>query len=434
MKTSLLLPLLLVLSLAPLRAQTQPEVRPDTTVRFTLSAPGAAEVELDGTMIPPRFKIDAGLAAIGGKTRREMAHVGDKWTFSTAPLAPGLYTYTFLVDGRRIPDPQNPRTVRDIADTLSYFIIPGGVGTYYLDEDIPHGTLQHVWYPSRMQRWERRRMSIYTPPGYDPAGAYPVLYLLHGSGGDEDAWAAMGRVCQILDHAIARGEAEPMIVVMPNGNVELDAAPGAGADPSVQPNGVNVASMLGEVETVFVDDVVAFVDANFATRPERHARAIAGLSMGGLHTLFTAVNHPEVFAYVGLFSAQTTNGMQERRIRRLQRLKERISRTIESAPLISDELRGRTIARLGDSYNVDFLDVYADFDGKLKALFDARPSLFYVAIGRDDFLKKINDDLRATLTSGHYPFVYVETDGGHTWDNWRRYLIDFLPRLFKQNP
>ena len=335
-----------------------------------------------------------GLPFGGDFSKGEMDEKKGVWTFRSPKLAPNMYTYQFEIEEKKYVDPLNPNTVRDIADTLSYFIIPGGNADYFLDTDVPHGKVSKVWYPSTLEGFKQRRMSVYLPAEYDknPDKRYPVLYLLHGSGGDEDAWLGCGRAAQILDNMMAQGKCKPMIVVMPNGNAELAAAPGADPDRRYQqPFANNMSSMFGAIESVFMHDVVDYVDSHYRTRTGKADRAIAGLSLGGLHTLYISLNNPESFDYVGLFSAQTTNAI-----------------TDKSSP---------TVDKIGGLW-------------KLQKQFNPAPKLYYIAVGTGDFTKKLNDDLRLTLADHRYPYVYHESDGGHTWDNWRNYLIDFLPRLF----
>lgn len=401
----------------------------DNTVTFTLHAPGAEEVEIDGDMLKPKYKIGTAVAPISTKTKRDMTLRNGEWVFTTGHLSSDMYTYHYIVDDKWVVDRSlclpagKAGTVRDIADTCNYFILPGGTGDYFLDNDVPHGTMSKVWHPSNMERWAKRRMTVYTPPSYDAdtAARYPVLYLLHGSGGDEDAWQEMGRVARILDNMIAQGKVQPLIVVMPNGNVELEAAPGEGTDKSVQPSASNMASMLGEMEYTFVGDVVAYTDSNYRTIADRQHRAIAGLSLGGLHTLFTAVNNPETFDYIALFSAQTTNALSNKRIGLLSSIKE----TIAGNKLLQG-LSGKMTGIDGK-----YLDIYRDFDDKLDNLFAAKPAMFYIAYGTDDFVKKLNTDLCSKLDKKGYAYTLHETEGGHTWMNWRHYLIDILPRIFK---
>ncbi len=423
----LLLPLALWLSI-PATSSAQGQAL--KKVRFELEAPEAEEVQLEGSVVEAKYKIRTGVATIPLKTRRNMTLQDGRWTYVSDALPSDMYTYRFMVDGRKTLDPANPQVVRDVADTLNYFILPGTPGDYYMDCSGARGKVEKVWYPSTLPAWHQRRMSVYTPPGYHAGRRYPVLYLLHGSGGDENAWLEMGRLAQILDNMIARQEIAPLIAVMPNGNVDIDAAPGEGSDPGRQPEAMNVKSMKGAIEKAFMTDVVAYVDARYSTLADQRHRAIAGLSLGGLQTLFVALNNPEAFGYIGLFSAQATNALTDGRIGTIRSVKESITGALGKLPFMSKEARERNIDRVNKSFGSDDIDIYEHADEKLRQLFAAQPALFYIAVGRDDFVKKLNDDLREKLDESQYPYIYHETDGGHTWDNWRRYLLDFLPRLF----
>lgn len=398
------------------------KVNDDKSVTISLVAPGAKDVKIDGELIEAKYKIKTSIATINAKTERDMELNGETWEYTTEPLASDMYAYRFVVDGKDVVDPSKD-IVRDIADTCNYIIIGGGVGDYYMTRDVPHGKIEKVWYPSGMKRWKRRRMSVYTPAGFDAEDdrKYPVLYLLHGSGGDEDAWQDMGRAAQILDNLIAEGKVKPLIVVMPNGNVELDAAPGQGLNKEQQPYASNIASMFGEMEATFMEEIVAFVDKHYPTLPDKSHRAIAGLSLGGLHTLFISVNNPEAFDYIGLFSAQTTNALSNRRINRLNKLKDHFEN--------SSFLQSLSISKRIENLDEENLETYHNFSKKLDTLFMQKPKLFYIALGREDFVKKLNDDLKKTMDKKGYEYTYHETTGGHTWSNWRQYLIDFLPRV-----
>lgn len=146
-------------------------------------------------------------------------------------------------------------------------------------------------------------MTVYTPVGYETSGKrYPVLYLLHGMGGDEEAWISLGRTAQILDNLIAQGKAKPMIVVMPNGNASQEAAPGESSRGMVPPTMQLPKTMEGSYEQAF-PEIVKFIDKNYRTIKSKSGRAIAGLSMGGFHSLHISKQYPDMFNYIGLFSA-----------------------------------------------------------------------------------------------------------------------------------
>lgn len=403
-----------LLAFIPLRLAAQdsePYVSADGSVTFTLHAPGAKKARL-----------------ILGDRKYKMEQQGDNFTYHTVPLSPEMYTYEYVVDGRVMADPKNSRVTRDVEKRLNYFFVAGGMADHYVDKDIPHGTLSKVWYPSTLNGMSQRRLCVYTPPGYDdhPEESYPVLYLLHGSGGDETTWADGGRVCQILDDLIHTDSIKPLVVVMPNGNIELDAAPGESPYMDKLPSGNNVNSMVGKFEKLFVKEIVGFTEKNYRVRKDKAHRAIAGLSMGGLHALFISLNHPQLFDYVGLFSAQTSNMLTERRIYKIERFNYNRQRIRNIAALIGD----RIPAPISLSDKLSCLDIYENIEQKLAQQFSPAPRLYYMAIGRDDFLNKMNSQYRSLLASHGYPYTFVSSEGGHSWENWRRYLVDFLQRIF----
>lgn len=406
-----------------------PVINPDNSVTFTVRKPAAEEVSVKGSFIPRKNLLRTKAGTISKEAKAKMERKDDVWTFTTPPLSPDLYTYTFEVDEVTMTDSLNRNTVRDVADTLSYFIIPGGTADLYIDSArVPHGTVRDVWYPSTLPGMEKRRMNVYLPPTYptDRTARFPVLYLLHGSGGDEEAWRDCGRAIQILDNMIASGQCRPMIVVMPNGNVELAAAPGKDPSrPDMKSSAANAGSMLGKFETTFMDDIVSYVDDNFRTIPEKDSRAIAGISLGGLHAMFISMNNPSVFDYVGLFSAQAANPINDK-VAGMQKIGRKWKQLKGTLPFLGGGSVDRTISNMTS----DDLSIYDDIDSKLSAQFAKAPRLYYIALGSDDFVKKLNDDLRVKMDAAGYKYVYNESDGGHSWQNWRRYLVDFLPRLF----
>ncbi len=405
-------------------AKKYPLMNSDNSATFRVYAPDADEVTIKGSFIKGRS-----IGPFSREGKIEMKKDGDYWTHTTGNLPSELYSYYFEIDEKRVNDPLNPDTVRDIDNILNYFIIGGGNGDFYKEKDVAHGSVQKVWYPSSLPGMTKRRMTVYLPAGYSARTGrrFPVLYLLHGSGGDENSWGDCGRAVQILDNMIAEGKCKPMIVVMPNGNVELAAAPGEDPEnPDVRPKANNMTSMLGNIESVFVDEVVNYIDSNYRTISDKKHRAIAGLSLGGLHALFISLNNPQTFDYIGLFSAQTTNALNDSRIDKIRGLGEAWKQFKDELPFVGNSRLDRTITR----YSSGNLSVYEDLDNKLKKQFSPAPRLYYIAFGSDDFVKKLNDDYMQKLDSYGYPYIYHPSDGGHTWQNWRRYLLDFLPRLF----
>lgn len=353
-----------------------PEIHEDHTVTFRLRAPKAVKVQVVGDFS------SAGVADM-------VENKEGIWEYTTSqPLAPELYSYNFMVDGLKINDPANVYVIRDITSVTNIFIVGGERADYYKVNDVPHGTVSKVWYESP-SLGINRRMTVYTPAGYESSGKrYPVFYLLHGMGGDENAWSELGRAAQIMDNLIAQGKAEPMILVMTNGNAIQEAAPGESSLGMVTPTMQLPKTMEGSFETHF-PEVVKFIDNHYRTKANKKNRAIAGLSMGGFHSLHISKQYPDMFNYVGLFSAAIF------------------------------PLKGVASP------------VYEDMEGKLKVQFAKQPALYWIAIGKTDFLYKSNEEYRKMLDEKGYKYEYFENEDGHIWKNWRVYLTEFAPKLFK---
>ncbi len=347
----------------------------DGTVTLRLKAPEAQKVTVIGDCIE--------------KMHAEMKNTDGTWTYTTPQLAPELYNYRFYVDGVEALDPANLERSRDVRSFMSTFIISrekGDQGYLYANHDIPHGDVQQVWYDSPSLGIQRR-MSIYTPAGYDKGKKYPVLYLLHGAGGDEEAWLTLGRTQQILDNLIALGKAVPMIVVMPNGNATDDASPLMTGREHKNHPATTYQEGFG--------DIINYVQKHYKVKRGAANTALAGLSMGGFHTFSISLLRPGQFGYLGLFSAAV-------------RMDRRSQKPIDVQ-----------------------LEESAEVSAQLEAVFRAKPSLYWIAIGKDDFLYQQNAGLRRYLDKKGYAYEYHESEGGHTWRNWRVYLSIFAQRLFK---
>ncbi|GMQ30871.1 esterase [Algoriphagus confluentis] len=372
------------------RAQNiiSPEVHEDNSVTFRVFAPNAKEVQVTGDFLPT-VKVDSPMGQIDGPGKAALTKdENGVWSMKTAPIGPELYNYSFIVDGFTTTDPNNPFLIRDVASAFNIFIVGGGHAELFKVNDIPHGSVTRRWYDSPGLGMDRR-ITIYTPPGYEKSTeTYPVLYLLHGAGGDEEAWINLGRTAQILDNLIAEGKAKPMIVVMPNGNVIQDGAPGEGSRNMYKPQFMIPKTMDGTYEGAF-EDIIKFVESNYRVKADKANRAIAGLSMGGYHTLHISRYYPNTFDYMGLFSA---------------------------AIMPREDATGK---------------VYSNFDETLKAQMDNGYKLYWIAIGKTDFLYDANQQYIAKLDSMKMPYEYVESEGGHIWRNWRVYLSQFAPRLFQ---
>lgn len=377
-----------------------PVVNADGTVTFNLYAPKAVKVEVTGDFLPATKREVPGFGTVEQPGVAQLTEGKDGvWSYTTAKLAPELYSYTFNIDGMTgVKDPANVYVNRDIVSYSNIFIVSdqkGDKGDLYRVNEVRHGNLSKVWYDSPTLKMQRR-MTVYTPAGYDKGKSYPVLYLLHGAGGDENAWSELGRAAQIMDNLIATGKAKPMIVVMPNGNTDCQAAPGEWSRGMYQPSfrGSVDQKPIATMDESFMD-IVKYVESHYKVAKGKKSRAICGLSMGGAHTFATSKRYPDTFNYIGLFSAAIHMGGDPQK---------------------------STYERLTTDKGVQ---------QQLAKLFAGKPALYWIAIGKTDFLYQQNADLRKYLDEKGYPYEYVETEGGHIWRNWRIYLTQFAQKIFK---
>ncbi len=391
-----------LLAQAPPRAAAlrSPEVLPDQRVTFRLSAPAASDVRLNGD-----WPDGNNVAMTKGEN--------GVWSVTVGPLKPEYWTYTFNVDGARTIDARNANLTRDSSNYLSTFFIDGPASAPYKVNGVPHGTLHAEWYSSASLKITRR-LYVYTPAGYSSgAQRYPVLYLLHGGGGDEEQWILMGRAPQILDNLIAQGKAKPMIVVMTNGNANqlaaqtvVPAGPVSGAMAD-SPAGPVTASVFPDS---LVSDVIPFIDRTYRTIPDRQNRGVAGLSMGGAQTAYAALAYPEKFAWVAAMSGAfaTWPGARVR-----TSIPEGVTR---SGPGWGERMSLEAVDKLFPKVN-----------GKTTTY-----QLMHISVGLDDGVVPAVHDFGTWLKSRNIPYVAVETPGYvHSWPFWRIMLIDVAQRLFQ---
>ena len=340
-----------------------PEFSGDS-VYFRLSAPYATQVTLSGSWSANNQSIPMVKGANG------------VWETKVKTPDPEIYTYNFVVDGVSVNDPQNYMVQRDGTRYLNMLMVPGERTENYFEAN-HRGTVQYRWYDSKCLGINRR-LTVYTPYGYEqnPNKKYPVLYLLHGAGGDEEAWTSMGRAAQILDNLIEKGLAVPMIVVMPNGNPNQQAASTMGlATASYDRN----SGVQRDYVTSLCEEIVPFIEKEFRAIAKPESRAIAGLSMGGGHTLSSASRYPALFDYICPLSAAGQ----------------------------MDATQAAALKKTG-------------------------VKLFWVGCGNADFLWQGNQDLKKVLEDAEMPnFTFFESEGGHVWANWRLYLNTFARLLFK---
>jgi enterochelin esterase family protein len=361
---------------------TSPEVHEDGHVSFRILAPGAEAVRLGGTDIPPdraEGETPNPMAAFMG---RPMSR-GEKgiWEVTVGPLEPGAYRYHFVVDGVNTVDPRNPSTSESNENTWSLVHV---AGAEFMDtRDVPRGAVAEVTYYSKaLERF--RRMHVYTPPGYESGeGRFPILYLLHGAMDSDDSWTTVGRAGFILDNLIAAGKAEPMVVAMPAGHTG--------------PFHFGMPLSIDDFVADFTGDVMPWIESHYRVHTDRAHRALAGLSMGGAQTLEIAIADLERFGYIGVFSSGVFG--------------------------IGGQGPG---ARPGEP---PWEETHAEALGDAPAREGLK--LVWFATGKEDFLLQMSRATVEALREHGFEVEYEETDGGHTWKNWREYLNVFAPRLFR---
>ena len=344
-----------------------PEVTAET-VTFRLMAPYATEVKMYGSWMP------------GYGDRIDLKRGEDYvWEVTIPAPTPEIYTYNFFVDGVSVSDPNNVLMQRDGTRYLSMLLVDGERSENYKEAN-QRGSVSHVWYDSALLGINRR-MTVYTPYGYETnkKTKYPVLYLLHGGGGDEEAWTSMGRTAQILDNLIEKGLAKPMIVVMPNGNPGQQAAVTLNL-PVSDVNYRDPANANAYV-TSLVKEIIPFVEKNYRAIPKKEARAIAGLSMGGGHTTAATMLFPGVFDYICPMSCGMRDG--------------------------------------------------EGVDAQMQAIKKAGYKLYWIGCGTDDFAWPGTEVMVEILKRNGMEHTLFASDGGHVWYNWRYYLNTFAQLLFK---
>jgi len=337
------------------------------TVTFSIYAPHASEVALRGDLVegPPRT----------GFARDDQGI----WSMRL-DVVPGTYRYQYVVDGVITPDPRNPEVSPTHTTVMSLVHVSGRETALEEIQDVPHGAVAQVYYRSPVFGGHRR-MHVYTPPGYEKEGGpYPALYLLHGGGDCDASWSTIGRAGFILDNLIAAGQALPMIMVMPSGHapgprLSIPGSPAMTADPGNDPF---TADLL--------EGIMPHIEATYRVIGEPEARAIAGLSMGGVQTANIGIVHAEQFRYMGIFS----------------------SGWFPEVRAEFERLHGEDLRRAAGQYR-----------------------LVWVAWGNTDIARQNSLAMLEMFDRHGLKYMSKETEGGHTWMNWRHYLAEFAPLLFR---
>ena len=373
----------------PVPAVVSPEVSAERKITFRVYAPKAQAIRLNAGDIP-------GV----GQTSQFTSGADGVWEITVGPVESGAYRYTFNIDGVATVDPRNPQTSESNNNVWSMLYVPG---SDFMDtRNVPHGTVAEVTYYSTTLG-SHRRMHVYTPPGYEVrSDKYPVFYLLHGAGDTDDAWPSVGRAGFILDNLIADKKARPMIVVMPAGHTRRTGT---------------ATGRSGTEEFVkdFLTDVVPAIAQRYRVLTDRSNTAIAGLSMGGNHTLHIAFPHLEKFAYIGVYSSGLFGAFPELNTGRgnAPAAPPAGAAPPVQRPLLAAEWVELHKAKLGDP-------------ALKKGL-----KLLWFATGEADFLMPTTKATVGLLKTHGFAPVFKETPGGHTWINWRNYLNEFVPQLFK---
>jgi enterochelin esterase family protein len=377
---------------AQLSAQTPPIPASPQTTQRTPRVPrppvlNSHEVAADGTVTFRYQNAAAKTVTVGiGSFPTSFPLVNDGnglWTFSKQ-LKPETYGYSFTVDGVSQLDPLNRDTVPNLESLGSMVTVPGPTPMLWEVQDVPHGEIHHIFYKTKFVIGLPGNQSdyyVYTPPGYDPRGKtrYPVLYLLHGHSDDAQAWTVVGKANIILDNLIAQGKAKPMIVVMPFGYGKIDHERhqliGLINDPSL------TVDQQPYIETV-LQEIMPAVDANYRVYTDRDHRAITGLSMGGQESLTIGLTHPQIFGWIGSFSAGASN------------------------------------------LHIPALN--------LEPAAKANLHLLWIACGTEDSLITPNRRVVGELKAINYPVTQIETPGIHTWIVWHDNLINFSQLIFSK--
>lgn len=334
-----------------------PELAPDRHVTFRLQAPKAHEVLVVGQWAEGRLPMAQGSNGL--------------WSVTTGPVEPGVWEYSFQVDGLMMIDPGNPAIKPMRTPRTSILAVPGQPSLLCEFQDVPHGVVHQHTYRSR-SLGRLRELVVYTPPGYEQPGAtFPTLYLQHGSGDNQATWVAHGKAHWILDNLMAQGRAKPMVVVMMDGH----AATGSGER--------MMQTYIPMFERDLLEDVLPFIEKNYRVKTDAASRAIAGLSMGGGQSLGIGLCHAERFAWVGGFSSAIPET-------------DRIAGALAHPDALNQGLK-----------------------------------LLWIACGKDDFLFKRNTDFIALLTEKKIRHTWTPSEGAHNWPVWRGYLADFAPLLFQ---
>ena len=405
---------------SPAASVVSPELSADRRLTFRIYAPNAQAIRLAAGDIP----------GVGQTTQLTKGENGI-WQVTIGPVDPGAYRYNFNVDGVATIDPRNHLTSESNTNVWSMVHVPG---SDFMDtRNVPHGAVAEVtYYSTALQTF--RRMHVYTPPGYELKNdKYPVFYLLHGAGDSDDAWSTVGRAGFILDNLIADKKAKPMVVVMPAGHTRRG------------PGGTGGRTGTEEFVNDFTADVRPYVEKHYRVLTDRANTAIAGLSMGGNHTLHIAFPHLDRYAYIGVYSSgllgafpgMTGPGGRGAAPAAAPAAPPAAAPAAAPAtPPAAAPAAAAPAAAPGGGRGGPPAMSAAEWESAHAKMLD-NPSLkkglkvLWFATGKDDGLITTTQATVDMLKKHGFNPVFKETPGAHTWIVWRLYLNEFVPQLFQ---
>ncbi len=321
------------------------------------------------------------------------------WEATTEAKVPEYYGYSFSVDGKRELDPRNPNVRPNLLSPTTVMHVPAPTPQPWDLTDIPHGEVTHHVYQSKLAPKDGsstdRDLYVYTPPGYDAKRkeAYPVLYLIHGFSDAANGWVEAGQANLIFDSLLHDGKVKPFVVVMPRGYGTMEMIEHVGPRPAAL--GVRSQELFSDQ---MLHEILPMVEARYNIARDPAHRAMAGLSMGGGHSQYTGLNHPEVFGYVGMFSSGITSA--------------------------AADIRGK---------DVDAATYDVAFKAMLPNTAKQPPvKLLWISCGTEDSLINVNHGFETWAKANIKGNVQVrDTPGMHTWMVWRDDLLAFTPLLFR---
>lgn len=319
-------------------------------VTFQIYAPNAQKVSVVGEMGYNNFK---------DLIKKE----NGVWIGSTSALASGVYRYSFVVDGLQVSDPKNP-VVKENAAMIEVY---GNGSDFWATKDVPHGDVRTVWYSSKSAK-TTRRMHIYTPPGYDKSTkSLPVLYLIHGGGDNDNSWPTVGKANFIFDNLIAQGKIQPMMVVMPDGSIDIKT-----------------------FTEDLAKDIVPYVEANYKVASGPKNRALAGLSMGGLEVMEVFMAYPDMFSFINVMSSGWFTNNKE-----------------------MYESGDKRLAKIANTLN------------------NSAKYLLFTQGGPEDIAYNNCKEMLKIFDKNKIKYEFSEMPGGHSWVVWKNDLLNFAQKIFK---